>query len=82
MLRIKEKTKTIITQDWAKITPNKTNLAGETRIRVTRTPKGTITINAKGGTTTTAFDQTYLVLFVVSMAITLTISPKLSTSNG
>jgi hypothetical protein len=31
------------------ITPNKINL-GETRTRVTRTPKGEITTKAKGGT--------------------------------
>jgi hypothetical protein len=53
MPKRKEKTETIITQDQGEITPNKTNLLGETRIRVTRTPKGTITTNAKGGTTTT-----------------------------
>jgi hypothetical protein len=53
MPKIKEKTETIITQDQGEITPNKTNLLGETRIRVTRTPKGTITTNTKGGTTTT-----------------------------
>jgi hypothetical protein len=82
MPKRKEKNETIITQDQGEITPNKTNLLGETRIRVTRTPKGTITTNAKGGTTKKPLEQTSLVLFVVSMVIILTISPKFLTSNG
>jgi hypothetical protein len=63
------------------ITPNKTNLLGATRTRVTRTPMGEITTNAKGGTTTTTSGQTSLMIFVVSMVIILTIAPKLWTSN-
>ena len=71
MPRRKKKIETIITQDHVEITPNKTNLLGITRIRVTRTPKGTITTNSKGGTTTTTSGQTSLALFAVSMEITL-----------
>jgi hypothetical protein len=81
MKKRKEKNETIITHDQEEITPNKTNLLGATRIRVIRTPKGTITTNAKGGTKTTTSSQTSLALFVVSMDITITISPKLPTSN-
>jgi hypothetical protein len=81
MPKRKEKTETIITQDQGETTPNKTNLLGATRIRGTRTPKGEITTNAKGGTTTTS-GQTSLVPFAVSMVIILTISPKSPTSNG
>jgi hypothetical protein len=76
MPRRKEKTETIITRDQVEITPNKTNPLGETRIKVTRTPKGTITTNAKGRTTTTISGRTSLALFAVSMDIILTISPK------
>jgi hypothetical protein len=64
------------------ITQNKTNLLGATKIMVTRTPKGIKTTNAKGGTTITTSGQASLVLFAVSMAITLTIAPKLMTLNG
>jgi hypothetical protein len=53
MPRRKEKTETIITQDQEEITPNKTNPLGETKIKATRTPKGTITTNTKGRKTTT-----------------------------
>jgi hypothetical protein len=82
MPRRKEKIETIITRDQVEITPNKTNLLGATRIKVTRTPKGTITTNSKGRTTITTSGRTSLVLFVVSMDIILTISPKFLTSNG
>jgi hypothetical protein len=81
MPKRKGKTETIIISDQEEITPNKTNLLGATRIRVIRTPKGTITTNSKGGTKTTTSSQTSLALFVVSMDITITISPKLPTSN-
>jgi hypothetical protein len=81
MPKRKEKTETIIIQDQEGITPNRTNLSGETRIRGTRTPKGEITTNAKGRITT-IFRQTSLVPFAVSMAIILTISLKLLTLNG
>jgi hypothetical protein len=50
MPKIKGKNETIITKDQGETTPNRTNLLGATRIR--GTPKGEITINAKGGTTT------------------------------
>jgi hypothetical protein len=64
------------------ITPNKTIPLGETIIRETKTPKGeTITINHDKGRTIT-FEITSLALFVVSMDITLTISPKFPISNG
>jgi hypothetical protein len=49
----KGKNKTIITQDQVEITPNKTNLLGATKTKVTRTPKGPIKTNTKRGTTTT-----------------------------
>jgi hypothetical protein len=71
-----------ITQDQGAITPNKTNLLGETKTKVTRTPKGTITTNTKGGPTTKIFKRISLLLFVVSMFIILTIAPKLLTSSG
>jgi hypothetical protein len=72
MPKIKEKTETIITQDQGETTPNITILLGETKIRGTRTPKGEIKTNAKGGKTTTTLGQTSLVLFAVSMLIILT----------
>jgi hypothetical protein len=83
MPKRKEKTETIIIldQEETRTNPSRTNLSGATRTRGTRTPKGEITTNAKGRTTT-IFRQTSLVPFVVSMAIILTISPKLRTSNG
>jgi hypothetical protein len=83
MPKRKEKTETIIIQDQegTKTTPNRTNLLKATRIRGTRTPKGEITTNTKGRTTT-IFRQTSLVPFAVSMAIILTISLKLLTLNG
>jgi hypothetical protein len=52
MPRRKGKTETIITRDQEEITPNKTIPLGATRIKETRTPKGTITTNDKGRTTT------------------------------
>jgi hypothetical protein len=81
MPRRKEKIEKIITQDQAETTPNKTNLLGETRIKVTRNPKEIITTNSKGITTTKTLGQTSLALFVVSMDIILTIAPKFLTSN-
>jgi len=81
MPRIKEKIETIITEDRKEINPNKSNLLGATKIRVTRTPKGKITTNAKGRKTTTS-RQNSLARFVVSMDTTLTITPKLINSNG
>jgi hypothetical protein len=61
------------------IAPNKTNLLVATRIRVTITPKGTITTNAKGRTTITISGQNYL---AVIMDIIITIAPKFLTLNG
>jgi hypothetical protein len=81
MPKRKEKSETIIPQDQAKITPNNTNLLGETRTSITKILKGTITTKSKGGTTTT-YRRTSLVPCVVSMVIILTIVPKLSASNG
>jgi hypothetical protein len=52
MPRIKGKNETIITWDWEEITLNKTIPMGATRIKETRTPKGKITTNSKGRTTT------------------------------
>jgi hypothetical protein len=57
MPKIKEKTETIITQDQGEKTPNKTTLMGATRTRVTRTPRGKIKTNPKGGTTTTTSEK-------------------------
>jgi hypothetical protein len=81
MPRRKEKTETITTQDQDEITPNKTILLGEIRIKVTKTPKGTITKNSKVIRTTTTLGRTFLVLFAVTMDIILAIAPKFSTSN-
>jgi hypothetical protein len=81
MTKIKEKNETIITQDQAEITPNKTNMLGETRTRVTKILKGTIKKNSKGGTTTITSIKISLVPFAVTIVVILTISPKLLTSN-
>jgi hypothetical protein len=77
----KGKNETIITRDQEETTPNKTNLLGETRIEVTRTPNGTIKKNAKGRKTTKTLGKTSLALFAVSMDIILTTAPKFLTSN-
>jgi hypothetical protein len=76
MPRRKGKTKSIITQDQEEITPKKTTPLG-----ATRTHKGTTTTNDQGRTTR-ILGLTYLALFVVSIYIIHTISPKLTTSNG
>jgi hypothetical protein len=81
MPRRKEKIETIITWEQEEITLNKTIPLGETKIKATKTPMGTIKTNSKGITTTIS-GQTYLVLFAVSMDIILTIIPRFSTSNG
>jgi hypothetical protein len=81
MPKRKGKTKTRITQDQGEITPNKTNLLGATRTKVTKTPKGEITTNAKGGITTKIFEQTFLVPFAVNTVIILAIAPKSLTLN-
>jgi hypothetical protein len=77
MLGRKEKIKIIIILDQEEIRTNpfRTNLSGVTNTRGTRTPKGAITTNAKG-ITTTIFRQTSLVPFMVNMVIILTIAPK------
>jgi hypothetical protein len=62
-------------QEETRTNPSRTNLPGATKTKGTRTPKGEITTNAKGRTTT-IFKQTSLVPFAVSMAIILTIAPK------
>jgi hypothetical protein len=82
MPKRKEKYETIITKDQEEITQNKTNLLGETRIRVTRTPKGRITKNTKGGKKKKTYGRNSLALFVVIMVIIITISSKFPTSNG
>jgi len=79
--RRKEKNDTISTRDQEETTPNKTNLLGETRIEVTKTPNGTIKKNVKGRKTTKTLGQTSLALFAVSMDIILTTAPKFLTSN-
>ena len=81
MPKIKEKTETIIILDQEEITPNKTNLLGAIKIKGIRTPKEAIATNTKGRIETT-YGQISLVPFLVSMAIILTISPKLLTLNG
>jgi hypothetical protein len=82
MPRIKGKIETITIQDQEEITPNKTIPLGETRIKEIKTPKGeTITINHDKRRTITS-ELTSLTLYVVIMDIILTISPKLSISNG
>jgi hypothetical protein len=57
----------------AGIIPHNTNPLGATRTKGTKTPKGTITTNAKGGI---LLKPITLVLFVVYTAITLTIAPR------
>jgi hypothetical protein len=81
MPRRKEKIETITTQYQEEITPNKTVMLGEIRIKETRTPKGEIiTINHEKGRKKIC-ELTSLVLYVVSMDIILTISPKLQITN-
>ena len=81
MPRRKEKIETITTRDQEEITPNKIVSLGAIRIKATKTPKGeTITINHDKGRKITS-ELTSLVLYVVSMDIILTISPKSLTSN-
>jgi hypothetical protein len=63
------------------INPNNTNLLGAPRTRGIKTPRGAIIISAKGEITI-MLKQTSLVPFVVSLAITLIISPKSLISNG
>jgi hypothetical protein len=54
MLERKEKIETIIIldQEETRTNPSQTNLSGETKAKVTKTPKGEITTNTKGRTTT------------------------------
>jgi hypothetical protein len=82
MPKIKEKTETITTWDQEEITPNKTILLGETRIKATKTPKeATITINHKKRITIIS-ELTSLVLYVGIMDIIITTTPKLPITNG
>jgi hypothetical protein len=67
------------TQVKAGINPHSTNPLGATRTKGTKTPKGAITTNAKGGI---MLKPSSLVHFVVSSVITLTIAPKSLISNG
>jgi hypothetical protein len=79
MPRRKDKIGITITQDKAGINPHITNLLGATRTKGTKTPKGEIITNAKGKIMLKPFS---LVPFVVSLVITLTISPRSLISNG
>jgi hypothetical protein len=63
----------------AGINPHSTNPLGATRTKGTKTPKGAITTNAKGGI---MLKPSSLVPFVVSSVITLTIAPRSLISNG
>jgi len=82
MPRRNGKNETTTTRDQDKITLNKTILLGETKIRETKTPKGeTITIHYDKGKKIT-LELTSLELFVLSMDIIFTISPKFPISNG
>jgi hypothetical protein len=63
------------------INPHNTNPLGATKTKGIKTPRGEIIISAKGEITT-MLKPTSLVLFVVSLAITLIISPKSPISNG
>jgi hypothetical protein len=81
MPKIKEKTKTTIIQDQEGITPNRTNLSRETKIRGTRSPMGELITNANGRITT-IFRKTSLFPFVVNMVIIVTISLKSLTLKG
>jgi hypothetical protein len=61
----------------AGIIPHNTNPLGATRTKGTKTPKGAITTDAKGGTLS---KPTTLVPFVAYMVITPTIAPRLQIS--
>jgi hypothetical protein len=78
MPRRKDGTRITTTLVKARINPHSTNPLGATRTKGTKTPKGAITINAKGEI---MLKPSSLVLFVVSSVITLTISPKSLISN-
>jgi hypothetical protein len=67
------------TQDKVGINPHKTNPLGATSPKGTKTPKGEIITNAKGEI---MLKPSFLVTFVVSLVITLTIAPRLLISNG
>jgi hypothetical protein len=77
----KEKTRTITTQAKVEITPNRTNLLGETRTKGCRTPRGETKIGVKGKITIT-FEPTSPVPFASSSVIILIIAPKLLILNG
>jgi hypothetical protein len=71
----KEKIKTITTQVKVEITPNRTNLLGETRIKGLRIPKGATTKDFQRKITIT-FEPTSPVPFAVSSVTILIIAPK------
>jgi hypothetical protein len=63
----------------AGINPHSINPLGATRTKGTKTPKGAITTNAKGGI---LLKPSTLVLFVAYMVITLTIAHRSLISRG
>jgi hypothetical protein len=77
----RRKDETIITTTLVKagINPHSTNPLGATRTKGIKTPKGSITKNAKGKIMLKPYS---LVPFVVSSIITLTIAPRSLISNS
>jgi hypothetical protein len=81
MPKRKEKIGTITTQVKEGITPNRTNLLGETRIKGIRTPRGALTTGVKGEITILS-KPPFVVPFVVNSVIILIIAPKSLILNG
>jgi hypothetical protein len=79
MPRRKDGTGITITLVKAGTNPHSINPLGATRTKATKTPKGETTTNAKGGIMLKPYS---LVCFVVSLVITLTISPRSLISKG
>jgi hypothetical protein len=72
----------IKTKDKGETPNNQTPQLGETKIRLTKTPKGEITMANQDKGETTTFKPTSLAHYAVSMVIILIISPKLLSTNG
>jgi len=81
MPKRKGKIGTITTQVKERITPNRTNLLRETRIKGIRTPRGEITTDVKGEITI-LLKPPSLVPFAVILVIILIIASKSLILNG
>jgi hypothetical protein len=79
MPRRKEGTRITTTPVKVGINPHNIHPLRETRTKGTKTPKGAITTNAKGGI---MLKPSTLVLFVACLVTTLTISPRSLISKG